>query len=72
METEGWNRAGGGGANSSTMVDVSSDPEDESDWAQYYYYAFLWKILLLLWDLSGIVIHVRNLNHHFIVKILNR
>ena len=56
MEANGWN-PGGGGAN--TTVDISSDPEDDGDWAQYYYYAFLWKTLLLLWDLSGIVIHVR-------------
>lgn len=50
----------GNSTTASGAADVCSDSEDsESDVSQYYYYAFLWKIILLLWDLSGIVIHVR-------------
>ena len=41
----------------STMADADSTTEETS--AQYFYYAVLWKILLLLWDLGAIVTQVR-------------
>jgi len=44
-----------------TMMDSDSVEEGESGFAQYYYYAFFWKSILLLWDLSGVVVQVRQI-----------
>ena len=46
-----------------TMIDLNAESEPSGDAEcsaeTYYYYAVLWKIVLLLWDLSGIVVQVR-------------
>ena len=47
-----------------TMIDMSSDAEPTAEdaayaTAQYFYYAVIWKILMLLWDLAGAIIQVR-------------